>query len=473
MNGTATLAGGAVGCAGARRQLRQRHPLHDRKCHGGVGGTFAGVTSSLAFLTPTLSYDPNNVYLELSRNGVDFAAVALTPNQRAVAGALDAAAPVATGDLSTVIGAVAALTAPQARSAYESIGGLIHTLLPTIAVSDATQFHRATASRLRLRSDGSVGTGLAWSGVQVAQAASSAGPTRSDAPSALTAAGASPTNGPGSRNAWLGGYGLDGDLEGDASSGDYGYRIGGLILGADVALDDRWIVNASAAVSDWRVTTDGRGDRADAKVYRIGGYGRYTDGPLSVDGVLGYGNVRYETDRRVAFGTIDRTARADYDGDQFTAYLIGRYRFEHRAYGIEPFAALQWIRESQDGFTETGAVSVDLAVASRVLNSTRGTLGVRIDRAFEAGGGTGRVEVRAGYSREFSSTPSFSATLLGDPTRTGIGIVAESWDRNSWIAGAGLSFSPSQRFTLYIDVNGDFQSSGNVGSVVAGIRGSW
>jgi outer membrane autotransporter protein len=62
---------------------------------------------------------------------------------------------------------------------------------------------------------------------------------------------------------------------------------------------------------------------------------------------------------------------------------------------------------------------------------------------------------------------------VGDPTRTGLGIFAENFDRDSWLAGAGVSFSPKKNLTLYVDVNGDFQSQGTLVSVMAGIRGSW
>ncbi len=64
---------------------------------GGLGGsnTFAGVTSNLAFLTPTLTYDAKDVFLTLMTNGTagggfGFVSAAQTRNQLAVAGALDA-----------------------------------------------------------------------------------------------------------------------------------------------------------------------------------------------------------------------------------------------------------------------------------------------------------------------------------------------------------------------------------------------
>ncbi len=471
VNGAATLGGGTVDVQAQDGNYAAATRYTILNASAGVGGMFSSVSSNLAFLTPTLEYDPTNVFLMLARNDIAFGTVALTPNQRQVSNVLDqATAADATGDITTVVDAVTALSAPQARSAYESMGGLMHTLLPTIGISDVSQFNRATASRLRSRTDSTTGTGLAWSGIKLASAPS----PQSDAPALFASTGGarSQSNAP-SRNVWLSGYGLNGDLDGDGSSGTYDYRVTGLIIGVDTDLDRNWTGGLSAAYSDWRVRNDGRGDRSDVKAYRIGGYGRFSDGPIRVDGVVGYGNVDYETDRRIVFGAINRTAHADYGGEQFTANLVGRFRIEQGHYGIEPFAALQYVLESQDGFVETGADSVNLNVASRTLKSTRGTLGARVDRAFDTAGGTGLAEIRAGYSREFSGVPNISASFIGDPTRTGLGIFAENFDRDSWLAGLGLSFAPQKNLTLYVDVNGDFQSQGTLMSVMGGLRFSW
>src|SRR5215831_710056 len=56
---------------------------------GGVGGTFSGVTSNLAFLDPSLSYDVHNVYLTMTRNSVAFNSVGMTPNQIATGGGVE------------------------------------------------------------------------------------------------------------------------------------------------------------------------------------------------------------------------------------------------------------------------------------------------------------------------------------------------------------------------------------------------
>ena len=57
---------------------------------GGVSGTYSGVTSNFAFLTPSLSYDPNNVFLTLALGPNAFSASAATrPTSGRWARALD------------------------------------------------------------------------------------------------------------------------------------------------------------------------------------------------------------------------------------------------------------------------------------------------------------------------------------------------------------------------------------------------
>src|SRR3546814_15630446 len=47
----------------------------------GVNGSFDEVTSNFAFLNPTLNYDANNVYLQLTRNDLAFCLASMSANQ--------------------------------------------------------------------------------------------------------------------------------------------------------------------------------------------------------------------------------------------------------------------------------------------------------------------------------------------------------------------------------------------------------
>src|SRR5690606_36590490 len=85
VTGSAQLEGGTVRHVG----LDAPYPL-DSSCliltaDDGVSGTFDEVVSDLLFLTPSLLYVANNVWLQLSRNSRELTSFARTPTQQAVA----------------------------------------------------------------------------------------------------------------------------------------------------------------------------------------------------------------------------------------------------------------------------------------------------------------------------------------------------------------------------------------------------
>ncbi|MGZ8307325.1 MAG: autotransporter-associated beta strand repeat-containing protein, partial [Allosphingosinicella sp.] len=92
VTGTATLQGGTVAALfqGQAEQCGAPFQYTILTAQGGVSGAFAGVTSNFAFLAPSLSYDPNNVILTLTRAPGTFADHGATPNQRQTAAAAEA-----------------------------------------------------------------------------------------------------------------------------------------------------------------------------------------------------------------------------------------------------------------------------------------------------------------------------------------------------------------------------------------------
>src|SRR6185437_4891206 len=83
--GIATLNGGTVQVLAGAGNYSQSANYTILSAAGGVNGSFAGVTSNLAFYTPSLTYQGNDVDLVLTRNNTTFMAVGVTPNQIAAA----------------------------------------------------------------------------------------------------------------------------------------------------------------------------------------------------------------------------------------------------------------------------------------------------------------------------------------------------------------------------------------------------
>src|SRR5215470_4880792 len=145
------IATGATSIDGGTVQVLAQNGTYARQtkytiltASGGVDGEFTEVTSNLAFLTPLLTYDPNNVFLTLVRNDITFASVAQTPNQRAVASALDGSDP-----LKPLVQAVANLTLAGTLQAFDALSGEVHGSVQTTMIDDSRYIRQAVLGRLR------------------------------------------------------------------------------------------------------------------------------------------------------------------------------------------------------------------------------------------------------------------------------------------------------------------------------------
>ena len=66
VGGAAAIQGGTVQVLAAAGSYANSTTYTIVRATGGVSGTYAGVSSNFAFLTPTLSYDANDVFLTLA-----------------------------------------------------------------------------------------------------------------------------------------------------------------------------------------------------------------------------------------------------------------------------------------------------------------------------------------------------------------------------------------------------------------------
>ncbi len=143
--GTAILTGGTVQVLAGGTGFAPSTQYTILTATDGLGGTtFGDVTSDLAFLSPTLTYDPNDVFLTLAVNANAFPSVAITPNQRAVAAAL-AQSPTDSG----LVGAVLGQSAEGARQAFDALSGEVYASVHTVQAEDALLVRSTILDRLR------------------------------------------------------------------------------------------------------------------------------------------------------------------------------------------------------------------------------------------------------------------------------------------------------------------------------------
>ena len=184
---------------------------------GGISGTFAGATTNLAFLKPSLSYDAQNVFLSLVTG---FAAGAQTGNQRAVGTVLDGVSNTATGDFSTVLNAMANLNTSQGTAALDAISGQAYSGFASANLASGLLFMNAVGQQMGFLHGGG---GAGGTRVALAEACDAAVADACD--SIRPIAGA----------AWIAGVGGLGSVAGNNGAGTLTYNLGGVAVGAITA----------------------------------------------------------------------------------------------------------------------------------------------------------------------------------------------------------------------------------------------
>ncbi|WP_229728990.1 autotransporter domain-containing protein [Oxalicibacterium flavum] len=470
VNGTATLAGNvAAVTANGNYAADTTYTILQANA---LAGQFDGVSSSLAFLDPSLSQDANHVYLTLARNDVAYTDVASTRNQRSVAAALqNVSAPSA--EMSTVINAVNNLSADQARAAYDSIGGAGLTGMQRSGVGFSNNFSNQLMSRLQ--TVGMSRTAQSINGMQLAASdrindlmPALAQNTVSDAsPSAFSLGGGMPVDA-GRRGFWLRGFGSDQDTSGDGNAAGSRVQGVGISAGFDARVRDNLVVGVAFSHSDADVRAS-FAETGETRSSAVAVYASHANGPWTVNGNLMLAHNANEMDRNITVGTLVRTAHARFDSKTVSAYGEVGYDLPQASWTLQPLAGLAVLHNRNDGFTETGAGALNIRADAQSVTSTRTLLGARALLDFDGIS----VQPRAIWAHEFGDvnkgmTAQFQGAPAASFTTYGVDL-----PRDSLIAGITVAGRAGNGLSLFADVQGEFNSRQTGLALLVGLRKNW
>ena len=436
-SGTAALGGGTVSVlkTGSAYMVGSYYTI--LTASGGVTGAFAGVSAANAttpFLSFGLSYDSNNVYLDIARSAVTYASVGLTRNQIATgAGAdgLNLASPLA--------GALVQLDAASARGAFDQLSGEVYASARTALIDESWLLRGAMNDRLR-SAFGAVGA--------QPMATMSYGFTADLAPAVK---GPMPTLRSDRFAVWGQGYGSWGRSESDRNAAKLTRSTGGLMVGADIAAFDTMRFGALAGYSRTSFDSKGRSSSGSSDNYHLGLYGGGQWGALGLRTGASYTWHGIDTSRTVAFAGFGDGLKAGYDAG--TAQVFGElgYRIELARVAIEPFAGLAYVNLHSDGFRETGRAA---ALTARGDDTSVGysTLGLRASTSLALQGKDLTLRGALAWRHAFGDvTPVATLAFAGSSSFTVAGIPIA---KNAALVEAGLDLAISPSATLGLSYTG-------------------
>jgi len=444
--GTATIDGGTVQVmAGAGSYAPQTGYLILSAAGGVVRNGDFGLSSNLAFLTPSLSYGiPDEVWLTMTRNDVDFGSVGRTPNQKAAGTGVES-----TGPGSPVYNAIAGLSADQARAAFDGLSGEIHASAKSALMEDSRFLRDAVNERIR----------AAFAGVGAAASPVLAyGETGTDGTATAVFNHALAPADTGRLAAWGSVFGSWGSTDGDGNAAGLDRSTGGFFTGIDGQVAENLRLGIMTGYSHSSFDVDGRASSGSSDSYHLGLYGGTEMGALGLRSGLAYSWHDISTARSVAFPGFADSLSADYDAGTFQAFGEAGYRIDTASASFEPFANLAYVSLHTDGFTEKGGAAA-LTSAGHTTDTTFTTLGIRASTGFDLGGMTATARGMVGWRHAFGdttplATPAFAFAGANSFTIAGVPIA-----KDAAVLEAGLDFAISDRATLGLSYSGQFGSN--------------
>lgn len=384
-----------------------------------VSGIFDSVTSDYAFLTPSLSYDAQNVFLTLvytASSATQFSAFAQTPNQFATATAAQTL-----GAGNSVFDALLQQTVSSAPAAFDALSGEAYASVGSVIQQQSIYVRDAVSGRLR----------QALTAPGVSPLAYGPGPVK-----AQLAQGYTPT-------LWAQGYGGWGNTNSNGNTASISNTVGGFLMGADVAVADNARAGLIGGYSRSIFDADDSSSSGSMNSYDLGLYAGAQFGAVALRGGASYTWHDLSMSRSVVFpGFAESLEGNDTLG---TAQVFGEigYDMELGAVALEPFAGLSYVDVAGASLDEEGGAAA-LSVSTGGMRTLYSTFGVRLATTVEAGGRTLTPYATLGWQHAFGDiTPAATMQFAGGATPFSVSGVPVAKD--ALLLEAGLTYALSPR----------------------------
>ncbi|WP_037565894.1 autotransporter domain-containing protein [Sphingomonas sp. UNC305MFCol5.2] len=299
------------------------------------------------------------LYLDVAQLA-SFISVAGTPNQAAVAAAVDGPA-----NAASIKAAILDLqTESEAQGAFDALSGEIYPGVLTALVEDSRLPRMAALNRL--------------------------------------------TEAEGGAGAWMQAIGNWGATGGNGNAATLERDTKGVLIGTDLALGESGLrAGLAGGYSNGNFGIDARASHADVKSYHLLGYVGGGFGNVQLRAGAAYSWSKIDAARSVTFPGFADNLRGRYDARTLQGFGELGYRVPLGTGWVEPFAGVSSVRVQADAFTEGGGAALTVARHSRT--TTASTLGFKGATAI-----TGPIVAgfTLGWQHRFDATDSLSEMRL-------------------------------------------------------------
>jgi outer membrane autotransporter protein len=175
-------------------------------------------------------------------------------------------------------------------------------------------------------------------------------------------------------------------------------------------------------------------------------------------------------------GLASRTAYGRFAANQLYGAIQASYRFtnDDGASYVAPFFQLLGSTSMQDAFSESGADSLNLSVASQRTDSLRSVLGLQFGHDFDVGlEDKLNVQAKVGWAQELGSTSRpVTAAFAGAPGLP-FTVYGNEAQRSALNLGLGASLGIGSGMSLFLRYDGNVANDEANHTLSVGFRFVW
>jgi len=190
---------------------------------------------------------------------------------------------------------------------------------------------------------------------------------------------------------WASGFGSYIHQDERSVSNGYNGTIWGTALGYDIRALDHLRLGLSGGFAQDFIRSKDSSARNDINNYQGTLYGSYAKGAYYIDTAFSFAYNTYDASRHVTVGALDRTATGDYNGQQYSAYIGGGYKFTVKFIELTPLASFQYSHLRLNSYTEDGAGAANLKVDPQDYDVAQTGLGMKFGYPVNLKGGLGML----------------------------------------------------------------------------------
>jgi uncharacterized protein with beta-barrel porin domain len=238
---------------------------------------------------------------------------------------------------------------------------------------------------------------------------------------------------------WIGGNLTFGTREPTNDGSSMRFRTDGVSFGIDHRFTDRLAIGLGVGYAHDRtdIGTDGTQSRSSGGSIAL--YGSYQPTRNTfIDALIGYGDLKHDTDRYVA--AVDDFARANRKSDQIFASIAAGYEFRKDGMLLSPYGRIDYALDRLKPATETGAGPNALTYFDQDVRTLQLALGLRAESRHAMNFGWVlprlRLEVKHDFQGEDAATIAYADQFSGPH----YSVMPTGMKRNALLLGVGSDF---------------------------------